>query len=76
LIMSTGGFMIVWIAFTAVFIVWAREASRDEVPGRARYRRVTPIVPVAANGAHGYVDAVRGHTTDALPAGVSDEART
>ena len=79
LIMSTGGFMIIWIAFTAVFIVWAREASRDEMTGRTRHprsQRSTPTVPVATTGANGHVHAngVNGRAMDAQPADVRGRA--
>ena len=84
LIMSTGGFMIIWIAFTAVFIAWAREASRDEMRGRARHPRTqrrSPALPVVPNGAatndtNGYVhpNGVNGRAAGPKPAGLSDRS--
>ena len=64
LIMSTGGFMIIWIAFTAVFIVWAREAGRDELPGRSRRSRPPALAPIAPSGVNGlaHADLANGHT--------------
>lgn len=65
LLMSTGGFMIVWIAFTAVFIAWAREASRDELPGRSRPRALAPIAPGGVTRVNGaaHADLANGHVT-------------
>lgn len=79
LIMSTGGFMIIWIAFTAVFVVWAREAGRKEERGRlaeAHRLKLAGVNSFRNSPGHERPNGVNGHVADDWSARAGDRSAT